>query len=309
LAWVALGGLHPATPAAAEAPAALVAASLAAWSDGRAELDGYRLVQPRYGELRSGSVALIFVKEPFSDSSRVKADPGVHPPSDVFEAMKLNVVKEFQTGIYDYHLMTSAFLAFEPRRGRRAGAPAKLVFSSQEWCGALFEELLFDEQAVRQSRSSYFDGEGDERRTLDLPGEAIAVDELPVLVRGIPLLLLELGESRAVSFLPALERTRLQHKKLAWTPGRLSRGKEPSLITVPAGRYLVETWTAELEGGDRYSYQVERESPHHLVAWSGPDGERAELRGTARLKYWELHGEGDEKFLAPLGLARLPRLE
>lgn len=34
------------------------------WSDGRAELSGYDLVQPRYGEKRHGRAVLVFVTEP-----------------------------------------------------------------------------------------------------------------------------------------------------------------------------------------------------------------------------------------------------
>src|SRR5438477_209587 len=94
----------------------LLSATPELWNDGRAELDGYQLVQPRYGQLHKGTVVLVFVKEDFSDSARVKADPGVHPADDVFPVMKLNVVKDFQTGIYDYNLMSSVFVAFEPHR-------------------------------------------------------------------------------------------------------------------------------------------------------------------------------------------------
>ena len=68
------------------------------WEDGQAELSGYSLKQPRYGQIREGSAVLIFVTETFSESARVKADPGRHPPADEFPAMKLNVVKDFQTG-------------------------------------------------------------------------------------------------------------------------------------------------------------------------------------------------------------------
>src|SRR5437879_1004520 len=46
------------------------------WGDGKAELDGYALTQPRYGEPREGTAVLVFVTEDFSDSARVKADPG-----------------------------------------------------------------------------------------------------------------------------------------------------------------------------------------------------------------------------------------
>src|SRR5688572_25287753 len=81
-----------------------------AWGDGKAELDGYRLVQPRYGTVRKGHAVLIFVTEDFSDSLRVKADPGKHPASDVYPVLKLNAVRRFQTGIYDYSVLTSTFV-------------------------------------------------------------------------------------------------------------------------------------------------------------------------------------------------------
>src|SRR5260221_4765220 len=107
------------------------------WGDGKAELNGYRLTQPRYGSPRAGTAVLIFVTEDFSDSLRVKADPGKHPASDVYPVMKLNAVRDFQTGIYDYNILTSTFLRVA------AGWPvAKVSFSSQEWCGDVYHQIV-----------------------------------------------------------------------------------------------------------------------------------------------------------------------
>ena len=89
------------------------------WGDGKAELNGYRIVQPRYGEKRDGTGVLIFVTEEMSDSLRVKADAGKHPPADVYPVLKLNDVLHFQTGIYDYSVMTSAFARVSPGCCRR----------------------------------------------------------------------------------------------------------------------------------------------------------------------------------------------
>ncbi len=272
------------------------------WQDGQAELAAYALKQPRYGELRSGTVVLIYVTEPFSESARVKADPGRHPAADVFPALKLNVAKDFQTGIYDYNLMTSVFVAMTARGGQRAGAPTKLVFSGQEWCGALFEELLFDADAVRQERFSYFDGEGDQKARLPRPAGGLTVDELPMLVRSLPVPYLAPGASREVELLPSLERTRLVHKELAWKKGTVSRSQERGRAEVPAGAFEVETWTADLGGGERYEYLVEVAFPHRLVGWRGPEGEEGRLLGAKRLPYWQLNGEGMEKHLESLGL-------
>ena len=43
------------------------------WGDGKGELNGYRLIQPRYGEKRAGTAVLVYVTEDFSDALRVKA--------------------------------------------------------------------------------------------------------------------------------------------------------------------------------------------------------------------------------------------
>lgn len=272
------------------------------WHDGKAELAGYDLVQPRYGEPRRGTAVMIFVSEPFSDSMRVKADPGRHPPSDVYEVLKLNYVKDFQTGIYDYNLMISAFVTFEGKDGRRAGAPTKIAFSAQEWCGMMFDQLLFRPKTIERQRFSYFDGEGDQEESLSYPKDALTVDELPVLVRGIPDPLLAPGEEKRFRVLPSLERARLLHRPLAWVAGTLERKKGAKMVRVPAGELEVEEWVLTLESGERYSYQVERAFPHRLVAWTGPDGEQGRLRGSERLRYWELNGEGHERALERIGL-------
>lgn len=271
------------------------------WTDGHAELAGYTLEQPRYKEQRSGTAVLIFVREDFAGSVRVKADPGNHPASDVFPVLKLNTIKAFQTGIYQYNLMTSAFTTFKPALGRPAGAAAKIVFSSQEWCGALFEELLFDPSSIRMERFSYFDGEADEKKILEYPEGAITVDALPILVRQIQTRLLGPGETRELPTLPSLERARLTHQKFAWAKAKISRSAKPEKVTVPAGSFSADVWTFDLGGTEKYIYRVESEEPRRLLEWEGPEGERGKLLGAKRLKYWELQKEGHEKYLRELG--------
>jgi hypothetical protein len=243
----------------------------------------------------------IFVTEDFSESARVKADPGVHPASDVFPVLKLNVVKDFQTGIYDYNLMTSVFASVEPRYGRFAGQPTKMVFSSQEWCGALFEHLLFRDKKVDRKRYSYFDGEGDQSEVIDLPADLLTVEGLPIIVRQLLHELLAPGEKKAFSFLPSIERGRLLHRSFEWQKGTLARAATPERVTVPAGEFEVETFTAEL-GAETYRFEVERAYPRRIIRYTVNDGEKAELIGSTRLPYWELNGLGKESLLAKLGL-------
>ena len=78
------------------------------WSDGKAELAGYTIETSRYGEKRVGHAVAIFVTETLDHESRVKTNKpqdGSHYP-----VMKLNLTRDFQTGIYDYNTMLSAFV-------------------------------------------------------------------------------------------------------------------------------------------------------------------------------------------------------
>src|SRR5262245_17634731 len=77
-------------------------ASSPLWDDGRAEVDAYEASVRRYGVLRSLTAYLIVVKEDFSRTQLVKADPG-HAPADLLTVIKLNHVIDYQTGIYTYH--------------------------------------------------------------------------------------------------------------------------------------------------------------------------------------------------------------
>src|SRR5687767_2887744 len=207
-------------------------------------MNGYRLVQPRYGAKRSGTATLIFVTEDFSDSLRVKADPGKHPASDVYPVLKLNAVRDFQTGIYDYDVMTSAFARVAP------GWPvAKVSFSSQEWCGHVYHHLLTRNGRVLGTHHSYFDGEADGTTDLMLPSGGVFEDALPIVLRGWLGAAIEPGQSKTVPFLPSLLQARLLHKSLAWGKAKISRAAALEPVTVPAGRFDATVYTVAIDGG------------------------------------------------------------
>jgi hypothetical protein len=267
------------------------------WGDGRAEMNGYRLVQPRYGAPRTGSAAYIYVTEDFSDSLRVKADPGKHPASDVYPVMKLNSVRHFQTGIYDYKVMTSTFARVA------AGWPlAKVSFSSQEWCGHVYHQILPRGGKADGVSHSYFDGEADGQDNLPQPEGGVYEDALPILVRGWGSAYLQPGESRKVAFLPSLLRARLDHRKLAWGQATISRAAGTSTVKVPAGSFAATVWTVAEDGGRTSTYQIEAAAPYRLVRWSTDAGEEGSLLGSTRLSYWKLNGPGGEEHLAEMGL-------
>lgn len=267
------------------------------WGDNQAELSGYRLTQPRYGEPRAGTAVLVFVTEDVSDSLRVKADPAKHPKADVFPVLKLNAIRDFQTGIYDYNVMTSTFARVSP------GWPvAKISFSSQEWCGHVYHQLLPRGDRVSGVSHSYFDGEADGHDELALPKDGVFEDALPILLRGLRTPYLEAGESRTLPFLPSLLRARLEHRPLAWTKATIARGPDAVPVSVPAGKFSAFTWTVSVEAGPTLTFQFEVEPPHRLLRWSADTGEEAVLLKSTRLSYWKLNALGGEKYLKELGL-------
>jgi hypothetical protein len=272
------------------------------WSDGHAELASYDLTINRYGEPRRGQAVAIFVTETFSSDLRVKADRGNHPESDEFPIMKLNLVQDFQTGIYDYNLMTSVFVALEPVHDRPAGTPTKITFSSQEWCGQVWHQLLFDSQQIREESFSYFDGEADQSGAVEFPPDGISEDQLLLWARGLAAPKVLPDAPVRVPILRSLEHSRLQHRELRWSSVELSVADETRTTRVPAGEFMTRLHTAVIEDGPTWSFEIEDEFPHRLIRWGSSAGKLAELRGVDRLKYWQLNGDGDERSLERIGL-------
>lgn len=267
------------------------------WGDGKAELSGYRLTQPRYGASRTGTAVLIFVTEDLSDALRVKADPGRHPMSDTYPVMKLNAVRDFQTGIYDYNVLTSVFARVSP------GWPlAKISFSSQEWCGHVWHQIVPRDGKLGGLFHSYFEGEADGRDDLPMPPGGVFEDALPILLRGWNGAYLNAGESRSVPYLPSLFAGRLAHKRLAWGKALIQRATGTSRLAVPAGSFEVSTWTVIEEGGATRTFAFEAAPPYRLVKLSTSAGEEWLLLGSTRLAYWKLNGSGAEVHLKELGL-------
>ena len=293
---------------AAKAPQRYDASFWEVWGDGFAEVSTYELVMPRYGEPRDGESIMIFVSETFSDSQRVKADPGRHPKADEFPVMKLNWQKNFQTGIYDYSEMLSSFLGIGAIGGRPPGTLTKLTFSRQEWCGQMFVQALFDPSRIRVSGSSYFDGDADLSQTLALQPEGISEDGLAFWARGMAAPFLKPGESRDVPFLTSLRSARDAHQPLAWSRINLTRNATLQKLETPAGEFEVETFSAQLANGKGFVFFVEKDSPYRIIRWQFTSGEAAELIASERVKYWELNRPGGEVALRSLGLEpRAPR--
>ena len=275
------------------------------WHDGRAEIDGYRWTVTRYGQPRDGQAVMIFVTEPLSESKHVKVDDPARSPDDTVDALKLNLVRDFQTGVYDYNTMTSVF-------SRSADfSPIKVSFTSAEWCGHVYEELRFDSRRVRERLLSYFEDESSSR-DLDRRRGGLSEDNLFIVLRGLRGPFLEPGEKTSVPFLPGAFQRRLTHRSLDWTSADLERLVEPETIVVPAGSFSTIVYVVRTGNGREGRFFIEEAHPHRIVRWSwGADRpvfqaleatESGELTGTVRVKYWNLHDNGDESYLEQIGL-------
>ena len=274
------------------------------WGDGKGELSAYSLTIPRYKQLRKGVAVTIFVTEPFSNSLRVKADPGKHGPGDEFPVMKLNLIKDYQTGIYDYNEMLSTFVSLAPVNNRAAGI-TKVSFSSQEWCGHVYSQILFGETRAQATQHSYFDGEADQQRDIEYADKSYSEDALMMWARGMTRPFTGAGTSSEYPMLTSLATSRARHEPLKWSPTAFLRDSGAQTIRVPAGSFEVEVFRTRHRDGSWKAYYVEKESPKRIVRWETSEGEKAELLGSDRLKYWEMNGEGGEAALTRLGVSRM----
>jgi len=276
----------------------------ARWRDGKAELAGYALRYPRYGELRRGTAVMITVTEPFDPDSGVKPE---RAGKGHVQAIKLNLAQDFGTGVYDYNMMTTAIVATEPLFGRTAGSTAKVSFGSQEWCGHVYAQLRFGKAGVQMTSHSYFEGEADQSRALPHPAGGHDEDSLPLWARGLAAPMLQPGQALRVPLLSSLVRSRLQHVQLSWQQAVLTRHAGVEQVTVPAGSFEVERMTAEIDykhgEGRVWTFLVERAQPRRIIAFERDDGLSAKLLGDKRLAYWKLQKEGHERHLKELGLS------
>ena len=124
------------------------------WFDGKAELSSYNLKQARYGEIHDGEATIIFVTEPFSKSKQVKLDNG-NQQRDKVDVLKMNFMRKFNTGLYPYSTMLSAF------NHTRNNQLVKVTNSTQEWCGHVFIQLNKEGKKLNYLGRSYFESEGD----------------------------------------------------------------------------------------------------------------------------------------------------
>ncbi|MEL7088994.1 MAG: hypothetical protein AAGL98_11235, partial [Planctomycetota bacterium] len=231
-----------------------------------------------------------------------------------YGVVKLNLVEDFQTGIYDYNLMTSVFVATEPVHGLPAGSPTKVSFSMQEWCGHVYQQALFSKAqrgtpGVRQSLHSYFEGEADQNVQMDHPAGGIAEDALILWARGLAGPQLEPGESIEIPVYRSMAVQRNRHVPAKWETATLSRDQNPVKAEIAAGTFSCDGYRVDIGRGAtarNYVLFVDRgeENRGRLIGLYRNDGYALEFVAAERLPYWRLNGNADEKELKKMGLER-----
>ena len=97
------------------------------WYDGKAEISTYDVQQARYKDIHPGKTVLIFVTEDFLTDKQVKNESNETKNSTT--VLKTNIVRHFNTGVYDYSIMSSVFTPIDKNKYPKT---LKVTTSSQD---------------------------------------------------------------------------------------------------------------------------------------------------------------------------------
>jgi hypothetical protein len=219
------------------------------WYAGKAEVSSYNLLQSRYGEDRKGKAVMVFVTEDFSINKQVKLDDPALAGRDKASVLKLNMTKNFVTGVYPYSMMLSAFT---PVDINQVPHTLKLTMSAQEWCGQVFSQVNLKHKNYVITGHSYFEKEGDENLNLKVTW---LEDELWNRIRLDPQTL-PMGE---VEMIPGLFFSRLNHTGLSSEKAICSKEDAADLVM-----YVI-TYPSQ-----KRSLVIKFESafPHRIKGWT-----------------------------------------
>ena len=259
------------------------------WYAGQAEVNSYKLQQSRYGQIREGDAVMVFVAEDFSKSKQVKLDYPNQAPRDAVSVLKLNQMKRFHTGIYDYSVMLSAFTPIDTKSHPNT---LKTTFSSQDWCGQVFSQMnLKDNGTYELNAFSYFESEGDEAQKLK---SAMLEDEIWNRIRINP----ETVPTGEVMLIPSMSFGRLQHQSMKPASARITFVKETESTSDLKIEYLHLQRTVTIT--------FENTFPFKILGWEEKNGNEpatvATLQKTLKSSYWGKSSNEFEILRDSLGL-------
>ena len=258
------------------------------WYAGKAELSAYDLKIDRYNEPRKGYVAFVFVTEDLSNSKHVKLDDPAKAGNDRVSVLKLNALSRFQTGVYDYSLMSSLFTPIDLAKNPHS---LKATTTVQDWCGQVFTQLDYlkdNKYSVKQF--SYFEMEGD--KVFDTEGSLLE-DEILTRLRINPASLPEKAQ-----IIPNLTFTRMRHKPVAASNATINFKDLENDLRVCTVNY------PELKR--RLEVTFEAKSPFKIAGFAefqdDKELSRATLRKTMMSDYWNKNDNQSAYLREMLGL-------
>jgi len=201
------------------------------WYSGKAEVSKYELKQNRYRDVHDGELVTIFVTEDFLTDKQVKND--TYTNNNSTSILKLNSLRRFTTGIYDYSMMTSVFTRAD------GSGTEKITLSSQDWCGQTFVQLnKVGKKKYKIQLRSYFEKEGDRDVTVTAD---LLEDEVPNLLRINP----DLVPEGTVNILPSMSHLRFSHDKMKSQQATILKTKSATgdhqlTITYPSDQRTIE---------------------------------------------------------------------
>lgn len=282
------------------------------WYDGKAEVSSYLLTMKRYGELRKGNVVTIFVTEDFDPIARVKSERQQNRKPEAVPVMKLNLMHDFPTGIYDYNLMMSSFVATKAWETFSPGSQLKVSFSSQEWCGHVYHQLIPKKDNLQSVFHSYFEGEADQQLEIPFPERSLFADSILLWARGFAAPLVNPGDTLNIHVFERLMDSRLAHFQPKFEMARLSVSEQVEDVRGPDKTWKARLKTVETGSGRKYRIWVEDQEPHRIVKWefSGGRGleEEATMVRSTRLPYWQLQSNDHQGRLAEIGMTPRARM-
>ncbi|GHB51750.1 hypothetical protein [Persicitalea jodogahamensis] len=265
------------------------------WYNGQAEISRYKLDQVQYGAINPGEAVLIFVTEDFRTDKQVKLESDAKDKAT--SVLKLNSIRRFVTGIYDYSLYSSVFTPINTKKYERS---QKVTMSSQDWCGQVYTQLNLDGGKYDVMKRSYFEKDATEDFKIDA---AWLEDEIWTRLRMDPQALPK-GET---SVIPAAYAARIAGQKL-----------EPQKAVGTLTDYAGDAFTGKSLQQYSLNYpDAQRELriifdkafPHAIAGWEETYPSRGKVLTTRAVKteqirsdYWSHNSPGDTTLRNELGV-------
>ncbi len=260
------------------------------WYDGNAEISVYDLEEVRYDEVRKGKRIMVFVTEPLRRSTLIKPDTLISA-DERYDVIKLNDIRKFTTGIYDYSLMTSVFSCVKAYDSIAEMMALKVSFGSQEWCGNVFEIIKWKNGSLKGNLYSYFESDGEPVLKFKEDMKPLFEDNLWILIRELNGPFLVDNSKRSFAVIPSAWQRRKQHVALKQKNAVIEK-HAGAKINTSAGRFESVRFVWTIDAMETKVW-VEKAWPHKILKWIEPDGSRGSLISSTRQPYWRQHANDD----------------